>query len=63
MCLRPVLTQPNFNKPFFLQTDTSTYGVGTIVTTLQGHLITSYWEALRRSLGMTLSHRDSALFW
>ncbi len=31
MCSHPVLTQPNFNKPFFLQTDASAYGVGTIL--------------------------------
>src|SRR6266478_5664166 len=31
MCSRPVLTQPNFDKPFFLQTDTSAYGMGTIL--------------------------------
>ncbi len=31
MCSHPVLTQPNFNKPFFLQTDASTYGVGAIL--------------------------------
>ncbi len=32
MCSRPVLTQPNFDKPFFLQTDTSAYGVGAILS-------------------------------
>ncbi len=32
MCSRPVLTQPDFNKPFFLQTDTSAYGVGAILS-------------------------------
>ncbi len=32
MCSRPVLTQPNFSKPFFLQTDTSAYGVGAILS-------------------------------
>ncbi len=31
MCSRPVLTQPNFNKPFFLQTDASAYGMGAIL--------------------------------
>ncbi len=32
MCSRPILTQPNFDKPFFLQTDASAYGVGTILS-------------------------------
>ncbi len=32
MCSRPVLTQPDFHKPFFLQTDTSAYGVGAILS-------------------------------
>ena len=32
MCSWPVLTQPNFDKPFFLQTDASTYGMGTILS-------------------------------
>ena len=32
MCSRPILTQPNFNKPFFLQTDTSAYGIGAILS-------------------------------
>jgi len=31
MCSRPVLTQPNFDKSFFLQTNASTYGVGAIL--------------------------------
>jgi len=32
MCSWPVLAQPNYNKPFFLQTDASAYGVGTILS-------------------------------
>ncbi len=31
MCSCLVLTQPDFNKPFFLQTDASAYGVGAIL--------------------------------
>jgi len=31
MCSQPVLTQPNFDKPFFLQTDASAYGMGTVI--------------------------------
>ncbi len=32
MCSCPVLTQPNFDKPFFLQTDASAYNVGAILS-------------------------------
>jgi len=32
MCSCPILTQPNFKKPFFLQTDASAYGMGTILS-------------------------------
>jgi hypothetical protein len=32
MCSSPVLTQPDFNKCFYLQTNASTYGVGTILS-------------------------------
>src|SRR5258708_36652099 len=32
MCQKPVLLQPNFAKCFYLQTDTSAYGVGTILS-------------------------------
>jgi len=31
MCDKPVLRQPNFTKPFYVLTDTSAYGVGTIL--------------------------------
>ena len=31
MCCKPVLRQPNFTKRFYLQTDTSAYGVGAIL--------------------------------
>jgi hypothetical protein len=31
MCSKPVLQQPNFNKKFYIQTDTSTHGVGAIL--------------------------------
>jgi RNase H-like domain found in reverse transcriptase len=31
MCSSPVLTQPNFKKKFYLQTDASAYGMGTIL--------------------------------
>jgi hypothetical protein len=31
MCSTPVLQQPNFEKKFYLQTDTSAYGMGTIL--------------------------------
>ncbi len=32
MCSRPILTQPNFEKPFFLQMDASAYGMGAILS-------------------------------
>jgi len=31
MCATPVLKQPNFEKKFYLQTNTSAYGVGAIL--------------------------------
>jgi len=32
MCEQPVLSQPNFEKTFYLQTDTSAYGVGAVLS-------------------------------
>ena len=32
MCTRPILRQPNFNKRFFVQTDASNHGMGTILS-------------------------------
>ena len=32
MCCSPVLTQPNFDKHFILQVDTSVYGMGAILS-------------------------------
>ena len=32
MCEAPVLIQPNFKKKFFLQVNTSAYGMGTVLS-------------------------------
>jgi RNase H-like domain found in reverse transcriptase len=32
MCARPVLRQPDYDKPFFLSTDTLAYGVGAVLS-------------------------------
>lgn len=32
MCSGLVLSQPNFDRPFFLQTDTSAYGMGAVLS-------------------------------
>jgi hypothetical protein len=31
MCQRPILRQPQYDKPFFLATDASAYGVGAVL--------------------------------
>jgi len=36
MCWKPVLLQPNFTKCFYLQTDASAYGMGTILLQVVG---------------------------
>ena len=32
MCKRPILKQPDFDKPFFVHTDASAYGMGAILS-------------------------------
>ena len=32
MCTKPILQQPDYMKPFFLATDASAYGMGTILS-------------------------------
>ena len=41
MCSHPILTQPDFNKQFFLQTDASAYGVGAILLQEGDHHVTA----------------------
>ncbi len=36
MCRKPILLQPNFAKHFYLQTNASTYGMGTILLQVAG---------------------------
>ena len=36
MCQKPVLIQPNFECRFYLQTDTSAYGIGAVLSQEQG---------------------------
>jgi reverse transcriptase-like protein len=36
MCRKPILVQPNFNKRFYLQMDTSAYGMGAILLQVAG---------------------------
>jgi hypothetical protein len=31
MCQKPILIQPNFNKPFYLQSDASAYSMGAVL--------------------------------
>ena len=31
MCQRPILRQPQYDKPFYLATDASAYGVGAVL--------------------------------
>jgi hypothetical protein len=38
MCSDPILIQPNFNKPFYLQADASAYGVGAVLSQEGEHL-------------------------
>jgi RNase H-like domain found in reverse transcriptase len=32
ICWRPILRQPNYEKPFFLAIDTSSYGMGAVLS-------------------------------
>jgi RNase H-like domain found in reverse transcriptase len=36
MCTKPILTQPDFKQRFYLQTDTSGYGLGAILLQERG---------------------------
>jgi RNase H-like domain found in reverse transcriptase len=44
MVSKPVLCQPNFSKTFYLQTDTSKYGVGAVLSQDEGTQPTIPWK-------------------
>jgi hypothetical protein len=50
MCKSPVLTQPNFNKRFYLQTDASAYGVGTVLSQEGGNTTPSLRKRTKPTL-------------
>lgn len=58
LCQAPVLTLPNFQKPFCIETDASDLGIGA-VTMQEGHPIAYLSKALGpKSCGLSIYEKE-----